>query len=121
MRQKPNPMAQAWLDASKDLGIRVVHPFTFTTKAGVSATTQGVYLPDFGSAAGTLLLCRFDPDELDDLADDTDFYQSGLNPYHYEPYQREIYIETLNDFGWFGSQSEVPAWYTGGVQRHGGR
>jgi hypothetical protein len=120
MSQQANAMAQAWLDASQDLAIRVVHPFTFTTKAGKTATTQGVYLPDFGAPAGALLLCRFDPDEIEALADDTDYFQSGLSPYHYEPYRRERYIETLNDWGWFGAESEIPPWFTGGIGRHGG-
>lgn len=106
-------MAQAWLEAAADLGIRVQHPFTFTNRSGVTATTQGVYLPDFGSRAGTLLVCRFDPEELDRLADDTDFFCSGLNPLSYEPYRRDLYVETLNDWGWFGPPDDRPGWYTG--------
>src|SRR5690242_16620446 len=102
MQHKTNPMAQAWLDAAKDLGIRVEHPFTFTTKSGVTATTNGVFLPDFGNPAGTLLLCRFDADEVYDLAEEADFYGSSLNPDSYEPYRRELYIDTLNDWGWTG-------------------
>ena len=106
-------MAQAWLDAATDLGIRVVPPFTFKTKSGVTAVTKGVFLPDFGSPAGTLLVCRFDPDESSDLADDTDFFRSSLNPRGYEPYRRDLYIDTLNDWGWFGNKSNHPSWYTG--------
>ena len=108
-----NPMAKAWLDAGDDLGIRVVYPFTFATKHGISALTQGVFLPDFGSRAGTLLHCRFDPDNLYELADQTDFYGSALNPHSYEPYRRRLYIDTLNDWGWFGPPSERPSWHSG--------
>ena len=85
-------MARAWLDAAEDLGIRARHPFTFTTKSGVAATTSGVYLPDFGAPAGALLLCRFDPDELYELVADTDFFESALNPHSYEPYRRDLYV-----------------------------
>jgi hypothetical protein len=120
MHQETNPMARAWLDAAEDLGIRVKHPFTFTTTSGVSATTIGVYLPDFGAPAGALLLCRFDPHELQALAEDTDFFESALNPESYEPYRRDLYIDTLNDWGWFGARSSQPSWFTGAYWGHGG-
>jgi hypothetical protein len=113
MQPKTNPMAQAWLRAANDLDIRVQHPFTFTTSTGAVATTHGVFLPDFGSPAGTLLLCRFDADDVCELAEDTQFFRSALNPQHYEPYRRDLYIETLNDWGWFGSASPPPSWFTG--------
>lgn len=115
-----NPMAQAWIDASNDLGIVVVHPFKFRTNNGNEATTQGVFLPDFGSPDGTLLLCRFDSDEIGELAEDLDYFQSGLSPFHYEPYQQEVFIEALNDWGWFGSQDRVPTWFAGAIGKHGG-
>ena len=118
--QMTNPMAQAWLDAANDLGIRVVHPFAFTTTGGVTVTTSGVFLPDFGSQLGTLLLCRFDPVELGDFAEEVDYFQSGLNPNSYEPYRRELYIDTLNDWGWFGAESAQPLWFTGKYWGHGG-
>ena len=120
MQQRRNSMACAWLEARDDLGIRVVHPFTFEIPGGLRATTVGVYLPDFGSNRGTLLISRFDPPAMDDLADRADYFQSGLNPECYEPYDRSTYIETLNDWGWFGPDGEAPPWFSGEVGRHGG-
>jgi len=120
MQHVMNAMARAWLDAADDLGIRVIHPFSFTTKSGIAGTTRGVFLPDFGSPAGALLLCRFDSEELHRLAEDTDFFESALNPQSYEPYRRDLYIETLNDWGWFGAPSCQPAWFTGAHWGHGG-
>ena len=104
-------MAQAWLDAAEDLGIRVVHPYRFVTRSGVSAMTVGVFLPDFGAPEGMLLLCRFDSDRIDELAEDTDYRQSGLSPHYYEPYSRARYVQTLSDWGWFGAADTPPAWY----------
>ena len=115
-----NPMAQAWLDAGKDLGIRVVHPFSFTSRKGIAATSQGVFLPDFGAAAGTLLLCRFDSDDIYDVAEDTEFYRSALNPVHYEPYDRAHFIEALEDWGWFGNPLSAPNWFAGRMPHHSG-
>ncbi|HEY2589849.1 MAG TPA: hypothetical protein VGI81_29160 [Tepidisphaeraceae bacterium] len=113
-------MAQAWLEAAGDLGIRVVHPFSFTNRLGVRATTVGVHLPDFGAPAGTLLTCRFDPDDIDEAADETDFFQAALSPHWYEPYRREIFVDALNDLGWFGPADATPPWFRGGLRRHGG-
>jgi len=107
-----NPAAQAWIEASGDLGIRYIHRFIFATKDGRRFTTTGGHLPDFGGPHGTILQTRFDPDSMDGSVDDTDFYSSGLNPEYYEPYRREVYIETLNDWGWFGAGSP-PDWFTG--------
>jgi hypothetical protein len=120
MQHKTNSMAQAWLDAAEDLGIRVQHPFSFSTATGATATTQGVFLPDFGGLEGTLLMCRFDTDEIYDLAEQTPYYRPALNPNSYEPYRRELYIDTLNDWGWFGKRSAQPSWYTGRTWAAGG-
>jgi hypothetical protein len=119
MSRTPNPMAKACIEAGKDLGIRVEHPYAFTTKHGRTAITQGVFLPDFGSPAGALLLCRFDSDEMYELAEDTNYFMSGLNPKSYEPYRRKLYTETLNDWGWFGGESKRPHWFTGAFWGHG--
>lgn len=113
-------MAQAWLDAGRDLGVRVEHPFRFTARSGVAATTQGVYLPDFGSPAGALITCRFDSDAVQELAEQTEYFLSALSPHSYEPYHRQVFIETLNDWGWFGDPSSVPNWFSGGLRCHGG-
>ena len=107
-----NPAAQAWIEASRDLGFRFIHPFTFTTRDGRQLTTTGGWLPDFGGPHGTILLTRFDPDSMAGCEDDTDFYSSGLNPEYYEPYRREVYMRTPNDWGWFGAGSP-PSWFSG--------
>ena len=115
-----NSFAQAWIDAENDLNIKVIHPFKFETQNGDIVETVGIYLPDFGSKNGTLLTCRFDSDEVMDLGDDSNYYSSALSPYHYEPYKREVYIETLNDWGWFSSPNEAPKWFKGSFNKHGG-
>lgn len=92
-----NPAAQAWIEASRDLGVRYIHPFTFVTKDGRLLITTGGLLPDFGSLHGTLLRTRFDPEWMDDIEEDDRYFSSGLSPYHYEPYCRDVFIEALND------------------------
>ena len=107
-----NPFAIAWLQASKDLGIRVIHPYSFKAANEETFTSVGVYLPDFGSINGTLLVSRFDSPTIHEAADKTIFYRSNLYPDSYEPYTRELYIETLNDWGWFSAE-KPPIWYSG--------
>jgi len=114
-----NPAIQAWIDASEDLGFRFVHPHTFTTKGGRQIIAGG-WLPDFGSPLGALIITRFDSQEASDGSEDTDYFISGLNPAQYEPYCREVYVETLNDWGWFGPEEQIPSWFKGGIRRHGG-
>lgn len=80
---------------------------------------MGVFVPDFGLPTGTLLTCRFDPDEIDELADDTECYRSWLNPKSYEPYRRKMYIDTLNDWGWYGPAENKPSWYSGDAWEYG--
>ena len=55
------------------------------------------------------------------MADETDYAQSALNPDSYEPYRRELYIDTLNDWGWFGPSTAEPSWFTGAYWGHGGK
>ena len=98
MKTMTNSMARAWLDAGGDLGIRVIHPYRFRALSGEEVETVGVYLPDFGSPDGMLLLCRLDSDRVHELADETPFCSAGLSPKFYEPYNRERFMTAL--FGW---------------------
>lgn len=66
---------------------------------------------------GTLVCSRFDltPDDVDvyDVADSEGYYASGLNPRVYELYARAKFVETLDDWGWFGDPAAVPSWFGG--------
>jgi hypothetical protein len=120
MKKQPVPtpkMAQSWQEASTDLRIRFVSPFTFEFN-GKMYTCTG-YLPDFGSNNGAVIAGRYDPDEVMDAAYEAGFYISGLSPYHYETYSREHFMDTLNDWGWFGEPQEVPPWFSGRMKSHG--
>jgi hypothetical protein len=118
MARKPNHMAQAWIAAAADLGILVEHPYAFIAQNGEQLTTVGVYLPDFGSPHGALLPCRYDKRHVHDADPATPYFRSYFGS-GYEPYQCELFIEMLNDWGWFGA-GEPPIWFRGGIGRHGG-
>lgn len=117
-------MAQAWQMAAADLSIEFVSPYTFRDAADGEFTCAGL-LVNFGGPKGTIIHSQhdFESDEQWALADAAEtalgFYGSGLSPYHYERYERELFVEALNDWGWFGPEGEHPSWFTGGFGVHG--
>lgn len=111
-------MAVAWRKAAADLGVRFVSPFGVKLR-GRTYWSSG-WLPDFGCPLGAIIAGRHTVDEIFDVCDALGYYASGLNPDYYETYNRERFMETLNDWGWFGSRSRAPTWFSGGFGRHGG-
>jgi len=110
----PTPMmASAWQDAADDLGIRFVSPYEI--RAGEQTLQVTGWLPDFGGPRGSLILGRHDVDGLFDLADELGFNAPGLSPSCYETYDRRLYVELLDDLGWFGRRGDAPAWFRGRV------
>jgi hypothetical protein len=105
------PMVEAWLEASKDLSIEVVHPFDLELHG---RTCHYVALiKNFGAPKGTLILPLYYDFEDSELDTPDGYYASLLNPSSYGHYNRQKFIETLNDWGYFGEKSACPPWYTG--------
>jgi len=109
--------AQAWRMAAVDLGIRFESPFAMQHNGSVYWCAG--FLPEFGGPQGAIIASRHSHDDVFDVAEALGFYASGLNPYYYEIYDRSRFVETLNDWGWFGDPSARPSWFTGGLGRHG--
>ncbi|NOX84482.1 MAG: hypothetical protein GXO86_00725 [Chlorobi bacterium] len=102
---------RSWKKAAEDLGIEFISPFSFTAN-GIRHQVTGL-LPQFGGKKGALITSRKDPEEARSAAEDCgNFFISGLNPYHYDRYNRERFIQTLNDWGWSG-EGTPPAWFSG--------
>ena len=104
------PMAKAWQQASIDLGFEFVTPYTFIDDAGNSHTCSGLVV-HFGCAKGTLIVSQYDEDpDADVVGAELGYYTSALSPYHYEKYDRGVFMETLADWGWYGPPEKRPAW-----------
>jgi len=104
-------LAQAWRDAAVDLGIRVTAPFQYEAADGSTYECVAL-LHEFGSVAGTVVASLdIDWKGLFAATKQTGHYASALNDDNYVPYERSHYIETLNDWGWYG-EGPPPAWYT---------
>jgi hypothetical protein len=106
-------MSRAWIAASADLGIRVVAPASITLKNGHSKQVEA-HILDFGSPKGALAIS-----ELSRMLDSSLFEQwSSILMDTYERYDRQLFVDTLDDWGWFGDRESVPDWYSGAVWGH---
>jgi hypothetical protein len=112
------PMAVAWRRAAEDLRFRFESPFCMQYR-GREYWCSG-WLPDFGCPLGVVIAGRNCVEEIFDISDALGYYSSGLSPYYYETYDRERFMETLNDWGWFGKKEDAPVWFAGGYGEHGG-
>lgn len=105
-------LIKAWEKASKDLGIQIETPFILKTNN--EEIKYDILIKNFGSEIGTLIITTDNMCEFDKAKKDG-FYCSALNPIHYENYNKENYIETLTDWGYFGQQENKPEWYDGHI------
>ena len=100
---------EAWLEAGRELGIRVVAPFKLQTSDGTERWFEAL-IPDFGGPNGTVAgNCN---DELYDIRKQNGYYASNLYS-SYRKFDRQHFIDTLNDWGWYGGRRQEPPWYTG--------
>jgi hypothetical protein len=117
LEQIMNPMAEAWKKGAEEIGFVLISPFSFTGRDGRTYSATG-YLPHFGDHSGALIVSRFDDDGVAEAGDEMGYYVSGLSPDDYEKYQRGAFLETLNDWGWWGPGDHVPSWFRGKIKSH---
>jgi hypothetical protein len=104
-------LVQAWLTAGIELGIRVEAPAQVIIRG--EAVECSAFLPDFGSVNGAAVFSLLGSIELPKTAD-PDPFCSLLNADQYENFDRNHFIDTLNDWGWFGN-GDPPDWYSGAI------
>jgi hypothetical protein len=102
-------ITQAWLAASENLGIRVSAPYAVQV-GGVSYVFEA-FIRDFGAPGGTLVVAldSGSPAVRAASAKVGAFY-SELSLAAYGEYDRQLFIETLSDWGWFGGPVDTPSW-----------
>jgi len=101
-------LAESWSKAAKDLGFRFVSPFEIE-QVSFTGLVEG-----FGSSKGTLIFVNSDEGTSPwaSIATKNGYGYSCLSS-HYEEYDRESFIDTLNDWGWSKPDQNPPTWYTG--------
>ncbi len=107
-------LVSAWRDAARDLGVDVRAPFNLPDVS----TPCFAWVTSFGSSHGTVVTGRRSANEdIRAIAESRSMYCSEIDEESYSRYDRDLFVETLNDWGWYGDLSAVPEWYTG--QPHG--
>ena len=103
-------MDKAWIKAKEELQIEVIAPFSIVLDG--HEITAIAFLPNFGSAKGTLLFNIENPDGFS-KAMKYGYFCSQLNCESYEKYNQQLFQESLNDLQWCSSKKQPPIWYTG--------
>lgn len=106
-----NEVIKAWKEAAKDLELKIQSPFFLKTDNG-DELEYGLLIEDFGSDRGVLVLTTYESMD-DDEPWKYGYYSSALNSFHYDKYNRENFIETLTDWGFYGKSENKPYWYKG--------
>ena len=107
-------IAKAWREAASDLAIEVIAPYQITDSSGYVLADSIALVKHFGSPEGTVIFERHKP--LDDVlphAEAQGRFCSMLDSLSYGRYNRDLFLDTLNDWGWYGDPKQRPTWYTG--------
>lgn len=96
---------KAWQLAAADLDIRIHFPVEKLPDG------YGIMIKDFGGPKGMVVSGIETEIDLSPIEKDG-FYISLLGQ-GYEQYERTFFIDTLNDWGYFGDPDKKPDWYTG--------
>ena len=101
---------KVWQEAARELGFTFVPGFTLHD--GTDTFTYLGLVEGFGSSRGMLVITEQDYDPHVRAAEKQGYGYSCMSE-HTEPYDRQTFVEVLNDWGWTGSQEHQPPWYTG--------
>jgi hypothetical protein len=101
---------EAWKKASIDLRIVVVAPFRLNTESEVLEFPMLVHA--FGTEKGTIVLDIDDSRNISKIPEKYGFHCSRLGS-SYAQYVREEFIDTLEDWGYYGDSQHKPNWYEG--------
>lgn len=101
----------SWKIAANDLSIKLQAPCVIHLNDNGELKCP-IFIENFGSKSGTIIFSI--NDKLDHkLLKEYGYYCAALNPSSYSKYKRDLFIDTLNDWGFFGEPSHIPEWYAG--------
>jgi uncharacterized protein YchJ len=105
-------LIKAWKTAAEELGLDIISHLQMNTENG--KVSYPVFVKHFGRKKGTIIarhaLFMDYP-----MPKDKDYYFSAVNRDSYSKYNRESFIETLEDWGYYGDKASKPEWYNGHV------
>jgi hypothetical protein len=104
-----------WKFASNELQLDVKMPFDLKFQNKVYYFP--IYIKHFGSKNGMILIPIEQYGNIDTIIINEikrlKYYISFINIDSYKKYNKQEFIDTLNDWGWFGFDEHKPKWYTG--------
>ncbi|HTQ29636.1 MAG TPA: hypothetical protein VMI53_00360, partial [Opitutaceae bacterium] len=106
-------VVEAWKQASADLGIKFTSPFVVIDPDGQRLEGLGL-VHFFGRRLGAIISVIDGPLSRSKVWTNDDYFSSMLGR-SYERYERQHFIDTLDDWHFFGPESERPPWYSGKV------
>lgn len=101
----------AWNVARLELGIQIVAPMQLYISDNLKVECE-VWLPDFGGKKGAILLPLAADDDRAEFAKKDGYFVSLLGE-AYRNYDKELFVDTLDDFEWTNNEKAPPKWYTG--------
>jgi hypothetical protein len=105
-------LSEAWQAAELELGIRVTAPALVPGSNGENIECAAL-VADFGSSEG---MAAFPLSRQSSVSESLSAVNqsavSFLDDDSYSKFDRDLFIATLNDWGWFGT-GDPPSWYTG--------
>ncbi len=104
-------VCEAWQQAAQKLGFRFTPAFPVTVD-GKSFTFLGL-VHGFGAPKGALLAIFESGHSLSEYPQPEGYHVSLLSAPSYDHYDRQHFIDTLDDFQWCGPETERPPWYSG--------
>ena len=111
MTEIESKVVAAWRQAAADLGFQFTAPFTITTQDGNNVEYLG-FVHRFGRKIGAIIAVIDQPSEKIPIPKDDDYFYSQLGS-DYGNYKRQLFIDMLDDWQFFGPDSERPIWYSG--------
>ena len=103
-------LINAWRHAMTDLQIIIQTPYILTTESNKNLKFE-LLVENFGSKHGTLIFAIGENINVE-IIKKHGYYCSFLGE-TYSIYNRQLFIDTLNDWGYFGDKSLTPNWYAG--------
>ena len=104
-------VCEAWRQAAQELGFR------FTPSVAITSDTQSYtflgLVHGFGAPKGALVALSESGRALSEYPQPNGYHVSLLTVSSYDHYERQHFIDTLDDLQWFGPDGERPAWYSG--------
>ncbi len=104
-------LIDVWTEAANDLGLCIIAPFTLVLDSGNKINAR-LLLKGFGHTIGMIIVTDYS--SISPFTDEIIYsgygYSTLSEPEMNECYDRQYFIDMLQDWGWSGSNELRPKW-----------